>query len=800
MRLHSRIFSLVILMLLGLGGTNLLFFYSSARDKVETDAVDRLLVAQRSFIDLFENRQKQLTSSVHTVVNDWGLRQAIGQLDRQTVTDVLGNHSARIDADIALFVDKDRAVFASTLALAALPEQVHKLLDQAPRSTNLIAQLNGRHYQLVIEEVRAPVQVGWLGMGFLIDDSLADRLSRLSDVEVSFLHQRAEKLDVFASSLDREDRALAGAVAQPESETGISTVRGENFEDLVLHRSLDPERHGMRVALQRSLLEPLEEFQSWWWSLLTIFALASGLALGLAWTFSRGITRPLGQLLSAIHDMEAGDYSTAIRIQRRDEIGSLSSSFTHMQRAIAEREEEIRYRADHDLTTGVLNRNGFLDALSERIDSARETHTAVVVVCLRIRHFQEIVDALGHDWGDKLLSMVAARLMGTFNDGDLAHLNSDEFSVNISSQDISTLFGIGERVHESLSADFTIRSISLSLSANLGISVYPNHATDGQNLLRKASVALNDAMERHQRTVAYDPELDQNSVKRLTLMSELPKAIKNGELELYYQPKIRCGEPRPSVEAAECLVRWQHPELGIVPPDDFIGLAEKTGYIVELSQFVLDQAIRQCSEWRRQGLGLSVSVNISAVDLRQGSLADRVQPLLEQHGLPAASLCLEITESAAMEDPDSALRKLTALKELGVRLSIDDYGTGYSSLAQLKKLPVHELKIDKSFVLELDRNEDDQTIVRSTIELAHNIGLEVVAEGVESSRILWQLEQWQADWLQGYHISRPLPLDEFERWLDETEYAVRTAGGADLSLCSTDGRTEIDAESAFLSR
>lgn len=770
MRLHTRIFALVIFLLMGLGGANLLFFYNSARDKVETDTRDQLLLAERSFIDLFEARQRQLSGSVNAVVNDWGLRQAVGQQDRNTVNDVLVNHSARIDADIAFFVKKNGELFVSTQPIASLPQHVNEQLNSSMKNGQLIARLNDRHYQIVLEEVRAPVQMGWLAMGFLIDDSLAQRLSLLSDVEVTFLHRWGGDLDIFATSIAQRPRALAGAAGE---DLTISTVSGEGFEDLVLHRGLDPERPGMQVSLQRSLLEPINAFRSWWWSLLTIFMLITALALGLAWTLSRGITRPLSQLLSAIRGIEAGDYSSTLAIDRRDEIGLLSNSFNRMQRAVADREEEIRYRADHDLTTGALSRNGFLDALNRYIEPSDQQQPAVAVVGLRIRHFQQIVDALGHDWGDKLLIQVAERLTERFPDGLLAHLNSDEFAMSFPAGDISALFSIGERVHAALAADFRIRGISLTLNANLGMSVYPDHATDAQNLLRKTNVALNEARERNQRTIVYDPDLDQNSVKRLTLMSELPQAIKSGQLELYYQPKITCAEQASAV-AVESLVRWQHPDLGMVPPDEFIGLAEKTGYIVELSQFVLDTAIRQCARWRQAGMGLSVSVNISAVDLNQGSLVDRVRSLLEAHRLPPGSLCLEITESAAMEDPDSALSRLAALRELGVRLSIDDYGTGYSSLAHLKKLPVQELKIDKSFVLELDRNEDDQTIVRSTIDLAHSIGLEVVAEGVESERILWQLREWGVDLAQGFHISRPLPAAAFLEWLQSSSYAIPT--------------------------
>ncbi len=773
MRLHSRIFALVLLMLLGLGGTSSLFLYNSARKNVEADVADRLMLAQRTFVDSFNSRQKQLIDNVRAVVNDWGLRQAIGQRDKQTVQSVLVNHSNRVGADVAIFLDEDHKLFASTLGPATeLSANVLNVADSQTSTTHLFTRIDKRYYQLVLADVRAPVHVGWLGMGFLIDDALATHFSRLSDVGVSFVYRSGPAIDVFATSLSEKSRSRAASQSSASGRE-LWPVSGPGWEDLVLHQNLDRELSGLVVVLQKSLSDPLAKFRSWWWSLLTIFALISGFGLCMAWMISRGITRPLNQLLTAVKDMEVGDYSTNIDVQRNDEIGSLSKSFIRMQSAIAEREDEIRYRAEHDLATDTFNHSGFLEIIEQQIVAADTDHSPLAVVCLRLNHFKQIVDALGHGWGDKLLRLVAERLASVFPDGKLAHVNSDEFFMSFRPESVSALFTLGEKVHQCLDTEFRIRGIALTLTANVGISVYPDHATDGQNLLRRASVALNEAIEHHQRNVVYDPNLDQNSVKRLTLMSELPKAIKDNQLTLHFQPKVHCAGDQSTVEGVECLVRWNHPELGFIPPDEFIGLAEKTGYIVELTRHVLRQAIAQCSEWRKRNLGLTVSVNISAVDLQQSALAHNINALLQEYELPAQALCLEITESAAMEDPDSALRRLTALKDLGIRLSIDDYGTGYSSLAQLKKLPVHELKIDKSFVMELDRHEDDQIIVRSTVELAHNIGLAVVAEGVESERILRQLDDWQVDYVQGFHISKPLALPAIDRWLETTTLIVK---------------------------
>jgi diguanylate cyclase (GGDEF)-like protein len=777
MQLHSRIFLLVLVMLLGLGATSTLFLYNSTRQRVEADVADSLSLARRSFADSFADRQNNLIERVQTVVDDWGLRQAIGQRDESTVESMLQNHSSRVGAEVAVFIDLDHQLFASTTRQTVALSQTAAGLASSinARSQLRFVVIDGQCYQLVLTEVLAPVPVGWLGMGFVIDDAMAVQFSRMNEVGVSFVLHTSSEARVFASSISEPGRFPPTADLHLDPHHGerqFWIMAGAGWEDLATYQILEDDQSKIGVVLQKSLSEPLASFRSWWWSLLTIFGLIAGLALLVAYFFSRGITRPMTELLVAIENMQAGNYTTSIDIQRKDEIGFLAKAFAKMQSAIAEREEEIRYRADHDLVTGVHNRNGFIDFLERRVASAGAANETLVVLSFSVNHFKQIVDALGHTWGDKLLEQVADRFSTHFPDGGVAHLNSDEFAMIVPSTSVSSVFVLGENVHECLAGEFTIRGISLSLSASVGVSVYPEHATDAQSLLRRAGVAMNEAMLNFQRTIVYDSSLDQNNVKRLTLMSELPNAIREKQLTLHYQPKLQCTSAGVLIQGAECLVRWNHPELGLVPPDEFIGLAEKTGYIVELTKYVMSEAIAQCAEWRRKGWALTVSVNISALDLQREEFAKETFTALKEHRLPATALCLEVTESAAMEDPESAIQRLATLKNLGVRLSIDDYGTGYSSLAHLKKLPVHELKIDKSFVLELDRNEDDQTIVRSTIELAHNVGLEVVAEGVESQRILWQLEKWGCNYLQGFHISKPLPLEQFEEWLDRSEFPI----------------------------
>jgi diguanylate cyclase (GGDEF)-like protein len=773
MKLHSRIFLLLMSILLGLEGASIALMYRSARSNVDTETGQRLQTAQRTFADSLKNQQTFLSQNVVTVARDWGLRQAIGQRDVETLNSVLENHSGRIGADIAIFVDNDGVVMASTRrAVDGLPGDLQTLLAGKPSEFLGVVRLDDTYYQLVLVQVMAPLSVGWIGMGFAVDDALARHHSQITGVDISFVETTVQGLHFVASTLDEaRQRTMAASGIIPR---GIGRARAEGWEDLVLHDTLGTHAAGLGVLLQSSLDKPLENFRSWWLSLFSIYLVITLLALCLGYVFARGITRPLQALMRAAGDIARGDYSTALDSSRSDEIGVLSTSFARMQEAISEREDEIQYRAHHDAVTGTLNRAGFLHRVQEEISSPDSSGKHLVVACCALEHFTEINDALGHQWGDKLLALVASRLQQRLDENGIASLNSSEFCLLIDTECITHAYQLAEQIHQCFTDEFNIRGISLSISVSVGMAAYPDNAPDAQSLLRLASVALNEARQSRAATVVYDPALDRNSIKRLTLMSELPTALKNGHLQLYYQPQVRAQGGRRILHGVECLVRWNHPELGFVPPDEFIGLAERTGYIVELTQWVLDQALAQCAQWRKQKLSLGIAVNISALDLQREGFDQLLVDLLDAYRVPAGVLTLEVTESAAMRDPDAAIGRLGKLSKLGVRLAIDDFGTGHSSLAHLKRMPVDELKIDKSFVMELDRNEDDGIIVHSTIELGHNMGLELVAEGVENARIAWQLEQWGCDTLQGFHIARPFPAVEFGPWLKNSDCQVET--------------------------
>jgi len=790
MKLHTKIFILLFTTLAGLGSASMLFLYQSVKENVEEDSSERLQVAQRTFYDVLDNQKNLLNASVETVVKDWALRQAIGQEDYTTLQSVLRNHSNRVGADVAVFIDLDGEVNASTKGVSSkLNDTASSLINTADQKTfQRIAAIGNNFYQLVLTEVRAPVHVGWVGMGFVIDDAFAQRYSKITGVDISFILNEASDTPshlTFVASTLRDERLNHLKSTPIILQATHWPINAKKWQDLALYRSFDETNNSkLGVLLQRSLNEPREKFNQWWLSLLSIFGLISAVALAVGYALSRGITKPLDQLLIVIDDVSKGNYSSLIKTTRKDEIGSLSKSFAAMQQAVSLREEEINYRASHNTLTGLLNRNGFLEHCTSIITALDQPKEILILATFRLNHFQEIIDALGHSWGDELLKLVTARLENQLNVDCAAHLNLDEFVVAYVASDIGQARKFSEALHNEFTQDFHVSDICLSLQATVGVAIYPFSADTPEGLLRRAGVALNEAIKARCKTVIYDPKHDENSVRRLTLMSELPNAIRENQTRLFFQPKLARRDDKVVVESVECLVRWIHPELGFVPPDDFIELAEKTGYIVELTQWVLRRAMEQCLLWRTQGLDIAVAVNISAMDLQQKNFAQSVSDMLDEHKLPAKSLTLEITESAAVQDPESAIEHLSRLKQLGIKLSIDDYGTGYSSLVQLKQLPVHELKVDKSFILNLKDDNEDQIIVRSTIELSHNIGLSVVAEGVEDESGMQQLLEWKCDYLQGFHIAKPMDNEGVAQWLSTTHYPIRPLDQPSPSIIS----------------
>jgi diguanylate cyclase (GGDEF)-like protein len=437
--------------------------------------------------------------------------------------------------------------------------------------------------------------------------------------------------------------------------------------------------------------------------------------------------------------------------------------------------EEIEHRALHDELTGLPNRVLFGDRIAQAILASHRGERAPVVMLLDVDRFKDINNSLGHETGDRLLQELAVRLRGELRANEtLARLGGDEFGVLLPTASAEDATLVATRVHELLESPFTLGGLPLEVAASIGIAACPEHGEDVDTLLQHADVAMYAAKEAHAKTALYDPELDTNDAARLALASELRRAIEMDELVVFFQPKANLEDGQ--IVGAEALVRWQHPERGVIPPNDFIPIAERTGLIKPLSRVVLAAAVRQCKAWNAAGYDLQVSVNLTIPDLLDLDLPDRIGDLLTNSSVRPEQLELEITETTILADPFRVRQVLNGLNEMGLGLAIDDFGTGYSSLAYLKRLPVQTIKIDRSFVMGMCEDASDATIVRSTIDLGRNLGLEIVAEGVESQNQWDALGAQRCTLAQGYFISRPLPADELTPLLEER--GARSGGAA----------------------
>ena len=414
-------------------------------------------------------------------------------------------------------------------------------------------------------------------------------------------------------------------------------------------------------------------------------------------------------------------------------------------RALTER----RRQALTDDLTGLPNRRCFLERLAEGLERGEPLGLLII----DLDRFKELNDTLGHHAGDAVLTQIGPRLSVALGPDDvLARLGGDEFAVLVAGGDT---MAVARGVRRALEAPFPLEGLNFVMEASMGIASFPDHGDDGATLLRRADVAMYQAKTDRSGVAVYAPERDGHSRDRLALMSDLRGAIEREELTLHYQPKgdLATG----GITGVEALVRWRHPGRGLVAPDDFLPFAEQTGLMRPLTNWVLGEALRQCAEWSDEGLDLRVAVNVSLPDLLDLDFPQHVQGALRAHGLPPERLQLEITENVIMADPNRVMDVLARLSEIGIELSLDDYGTGYSSLSYLKRLPVRELKIDRSFVMSMETDIEDAVIVRSTAELGRSLGLRVVAEGVESAMAWEMLRRFGCELVQGYFLSRPVP-------------------------------------------
>jgi diguanylate cyclase (GGDEF)-like protein len=485
-----------------------------------------------------------------------------------------------------------------------------------------------------------------------------------------------------------------------------------------------------------------------------------------AYPLARLISAPLTRLTRAALQLERGDFETPIAGHGPAEVDSLANSLEHMRIAVDSRQQEMIRLAYHDMLTNLPNRSGFTRHVDHALQSVRNDGSHVSVLLMDLDRFREINETLGHHFGDQVLSAVARRLSADVAPGDvLARLGGDEFGMLVRSYAPDRVHMLARETLRRLEEPLIVSGQPVDVRLSIGIASFPADGATSSTLLQNADIALYAAKRQHSGFAVFDSSTERNRGTHLSLLGELRRAITDNQLRLVFQPKLDLETD--SVPAVEALVRWEYPERGTIPPGEFIPFAEQSGYIRPLTNWVLQAALRQSAQWRRDhDLNVQVAVNIAARDLTGPDLTRRVAELLRVNGVPPRLLCLEITESGVMNEPELARQVLVGLSELGVRLAIDDYGTGYSSLSYIMQLPVNELKIDQSFVFGMARDRHADIIVRSTIDMGRSLGLTVVAEGVDHKGALHRLRKLQCDHVQGNFVSVPLPPDELVRWID----------------------------------
>ncbi|MDH5777132.1 MAG: EAL domain-containing protein [Gammaproteobacteria bacterium] len=568
-------------------------------------------------------------------------------------------------------------------------------------------------YRVFLQVIKIHESDEWRTDAKLIREEVEPLLERISDI--------LSTLDIAAESWAEEDVKLLGHIAQSQTNT------------------------------------------LWFMTALAIlFVLSSYILL------EKSILRPVFNLTNALRAEAHGTGSTTLAEVTTIETQHLMDAFTEMRKQIHSRQNALEYQALHDSLTGLANRNLLLDRLQQAIQQTKRHKNTVSLLIMDLDGFKEVNDTLGHQIGDHLLEEMGHRLTDLLREIDtVARLGGDEFAILLPENNQQQAVEVAQKILKSLETEFSVQDIKLFIGASIGIACCPDHSNDVQDLIKFADVAMYVAKRNKLGYAIYDAQSDTHSIGQLALGSELRNALGTPALHLVYQPKLdmKTGQ----LTSVEALFRWTHPTLGPVSAAEAIGLAERTGFINQLTIWIIDEAIKQYGRWRDHGLKVPIAINLSAFSLQSDHIIQQIIERLDQSDYEQNFLMFELTESAMMVDPKHSVQALRTINSMGAKISIDDFGTGFSSLSYLKQMPVDELKVDKSFVIDMAEDENDAIIVRSIIDLAHNLGLKVVAEGVENQQTWQQLEALHCDIVQGYHICPPKRAEDLLHWYESGE-------------------------------
>ncbi len=774
--LHARIGLFSLALFLAVQIPTLVLAYRGNNDVASERLGADLDHGTRTFRRILDERGAQLALATRVLASDFAFRKALAVAEPATIQSVLENHSARLRADFGLVLAPNRSIVAATGTAVNAPDAVLAgVIPETEESAGrtVILPLERRLLQIAIVPVLAPDPVGWAAFGWELDQRAANDLKQLVDVDISFLSALENgDLHVAASTLPTllHEAVRRQAVTDGWDGQALRSVKldGEAYASKTI--VLDDRRPPRAVVLtHQSVVKASAPFRRFTDLLSTLSVLGIAACVLGSSMLAGAIARPIRSLTAMTEAMRTGEAGAHVGGRLTGELQGLANSFNRLVDALRKRDAEVLQLAYFDSLTGLSNRVGFVKAAPERLKLAGGDRN-VAVALIDVASSSQINSVLGHEVGEEVIRTVAAKLREALPPSDLiARFGSDNFALLLIKDDEDALPALLQHLIAQFDAPLLVARQSLDVRVNVGWATLHDDGFDLATVMRRADMALNIARSRQVPIVRFDHSMEADTHTHFALLSDLKIAVAENQLELCYQPKLSMqGRP----VGLEALLRWNHPRRGLIMPDAFIGIAEQTGAVREVTRCVVAQATRQQAQWLAAGLRLPVAVNVSARDLQDESFPRFVADTLREHQVPAALLRFEVTERALLDNLDAAAQTLRLLQKIGIRVSLDDYGTGYATLTHISQLAVSELKIDRSFVTDLTAHTRNFAIVLSTVEMGHRLGMTIVAEGVETIAELNAVRESGCDEVQGYYFSRPLAAKDVLAWVSARDTAA----------------------------
>ena len=807
--LRGRIIALCVGLVLLTTLVSLLSSWWSTNRFNNQKLVEDINVAENVFKQYLSAKESLLLTAAKVLTADFGFKQAIATQDADTISSVLNNHSRRINADLMMLIDLSGQLVSANTDLDHTSDEftplMRELLKHAEQSNFII--IDKTLYQVILLPVRAPRTVAYSLVGFKITDLVAKELKNLTTMDVSFIGQED---DVVETSLT--DELYGSSVLDHFNNKMTHRIFGEKpvYRNRIIQLpSLSG--HQVTVLLSADLTLSYREFEQLFFTIIILAVITVFIGVLTSGFLAKNLTTPLLQLTLLAQQFARGNYQADfVGKKQSSEITTLIDAFNNMGNDIKEREQQISFQASHDSLTGFLTRSAML----EKMESLLGLGIDYTLVAIDIRGLRHINDKLGPRIGDECLKAVAERICEYSEQigGVNARIGGDEFLTLFPSQKAGQLKSSVMELMAQLQVAYLIRGLNISLRFSAGVVHCMSQGVNPDDLMRRVLIAVDTASSEQKNVHYYQEGEDEEHLERLAIIDELKQALfddlmrrvliavdtasseqKNvhyyqegedeehlerlaiidelkqalfdddGQLFMTYQPKLNIKTQ--CIDKVESLIRWQRKDGQWISPELFIDLAEQSGVIVELTSWVVKTVVSQVAQWQQMGISMQAAINVSAQDIAYPSFYSHLSKQLKAHQLSGHLITIELTERDMIENEEQGIKALENLKGLGVKISLDDYGVGQTSLGRLKSLPIDELKLDKCFILKLDQSKQDQYIVQSTVSLGHQLGFSVVAEGVENKASLDLLTQIQCDYAQGYYLSRPLKSEQFIQWL-----------------------------------